>query len=214
MKPVTFFLLLLCLLNYASNAQLTIYGGPQVSTAQYSIRDFSQETEHKFGFMGGVGLKSLIEGPVYFSPMLFFSRKGYKVTFDRAAYPPDSVAINNNTTINTIELAPLVQINFSSQASYAFFRFGPSFDFNISGTETYDSLNNKSRTQKMLFDFGGYSHATIAVNGHLGYQHKSGFTLFAFANIGISSLNNADKGPKIFHRVGGVALGWKFGKKR
>lgn len=216
MKPSIYsFLLLAVLFTTNLSAQLTIYGGPQVTSAQYSIRDFSQETEHKLGFMGGVGLKSLIEGPAYFSPMLFFSRKGYKVSFDRPGFPPDSAAANNNTTINTIELAPLVQFDFSKSASYAFFRFGPSFDFNLSGTETFDSLaNNNSRTQKMLFDFGRYSHATISVNGHLGYQHKSGFTLFAFANIGLSSLNNADRGPKIFHRVGGVALGWKLGKKR
>ncbi len=164
--------------------------------------------------MAGVGLKTLIEGPVYFSPMLFFSRKGYKVNFNRPAFPPDTGAINNNTSINTIELAPLIQINLSKSSSYAFLRLGPSFDFNLSGRETFDSTNNKQISRDMAFDFGTYSHATISMNGQLGYQHQSGFTLFAFVNFGVSSLNNADYGPQIFHRVYGAALGWKLGKKQ
>lgn len=208
------FVLLFCLFRAAdANAQLTIFGGPQMTSASYSIRDVKQETEYKIGFMGGVGLKTLIEGNFYFSPMLFFSRKGYKVSFDRPNFPPDSGAVNNNTSINTIELAPLIQVNFSKKESYGFLRFGPSFDFNLSGKETFDSTNNKRISRDMDFDYAAYSHATISMNLQTGFQHRSGFTAFIFANFGVSSFNNADYGPKIFHRVGGVALGWKLGKK-
>src|SRR5829696_1370800 len=177
MKPGIFsFLLLLCLFSFSkTKAQLTVFGGPQITSAKYSIRDADQKTESKTGFMAGVGLKSWIEGPVYFSPMLYFSRKGYKVTFDRPAFPPDSGAVNNNTSINTIELAPIIQINFSKKASYAFLRLGPSFDFNISGHEEFDSTTNKHISRDMAFSFGDYSHATVILNAHLGFQHVSGF---------------------------------------
>lgn len=216
MKPGIYpFLLLLCLFSFIkTNAQLTIFGGPQMTSAEYSIRGASQPTEYKLGFMGGVGLKTLIEGPVYFSPLLFFSRKGYKVSFDRPAFPPDSGAINNNTTVNTIELAPLIQINFSKKDNYGFLRLGPSFDFNLSGKEKFDSTNNKRITKDMVFSFSNYSHATISMNAQTGFQHKNGFTAFVFINVGVSSFNNADYGPKIFHQSGGVAVGWKLGKKR
>ncbi|HVF96283.1 MAG TPA: hypothetical protein VM871_03130, partial [Flavisolibacter sp.] len=81
---------LLCLLNLSSlRAQLTVFAGPQVTTAKYRIQDVSQETEHKQGFAAGIGLQSLIEGPVYFSPLLFYTQKGYKVKFNRPAAPPD-----------------------------------------------------------------------------------------------------------------------------
>jgi hypothetical protein len=215
MKPFLYaFALLMSIVSFSdAHAQLTIYGGPQLTSASYSINGIKQETEYKAGFMGGVGLQSNIEGPVFFTPMLFFSRKGYKVSYNQRAFPPDSGAVNNNTTINTIELAPLVQVNFSQQASHGFIRFGPSFDFNLSGTEQYDSTNNKTTTRNMVFSFTNYSHATISMNGQLGFQHRSGFVAFAFVNLAVSSLNNADYGPKIFHRVGGIAVGWQLGRK-
>lgn len=216
MKPIVAAasFLLLILSSFSSGAQLTIFAGPQMTSANYSIREARQETMYKTGFMGGVGLKTLIEGPVYFSPMLFFSRKGYDVTFDRPAFPPDSGAVNNSTTINTIELAPLVQINFSKKESYGFVRFGPSFDFNLSGSETFDSTSGKRISRAMKFSFGDYSYATISMNAQTGFQHRSGFTAFVFINVGVSSLNNADYGPKIYHRVGGIALGWRLGVEK
>ena len=217
MRPGNICLLLLLLFLFGftkTNAQLIIFGGPQATSANYSIRDAQQETEHKVGFMGGLGYKTLIEGNFYFSPMVFYSRKGYKVKFDRPAFPPDSGAVNNNTSINTIELAPLVQFNFSKKESYGYLRFGPSFDFNLSGTETFDSSHTKTITRSMKFDYGTYSHATISMNLQTGFQHKSGFTAYVFYNFGVSSFNNADYGPKIFHRVGGLALGWRLGKSQ
>lgn len=216
MKPIfaaiIFHLLIIC--SYSSTAQVTIFAGPQMTSADYSIREARQETGYKTGFMGGLGIKTLIEGPVYFSPMLFFSRKGYDVTFDRPAFPPDSGAVNNSTTINTIELAPLIQFNFSKKENYLFLRLGPSFDFNLSGSEAFDSTSGKRINRAMKFSFGDYSHATISMNAQSGFQHRSGFTAFVFINVGFSSLNNADFGPKIFHRVGGVAVGWRLGRKR
>lgn len=209
------YLLFFCLLFlFRAHAQLTVFAGPQITSAKYLIRNVDQPTSSKQGFVAGVGLKSLIEGPAYFTPMLFFTQKGYKVTFNQAAYPPDSGAKNNNTTMRAIELAPLVQFNLSKSPSYFFLRLGPSADFNISGSESFDSTGNKHKTQKMLFDFGGYSYVTLSANVHLGFQHQSGFTAFAFYQYGLSSLNNADYGPEIYHRIGGIAVGYKFGKKK
>ena len=215
MKPgIIFFLLLFCLFaSTKTNAQLTIYAGPQVTSAKYSIREVKQETDYKIGYMAGLGYKTFIEGDFYFAPHLTYSRKGYKVKFDRPNYPPDSGAVNNNTSINTIDLSPMVQFDFSKKESYGYVRFGPSFEFNLSGTETFDSSDIKTITRKMAFDFGTYSHATISMNFQTGFQHKSGFTAYLFYNLGIGSLNNADYGPKIFHRVAGLALGWRLGKK-
>jgi len=197
-----------------AKAQLSIYAGPQFTSASYSIKEIAQPTENKQGFMAGAGLLALVEGPLYFSPMLYYSKKGYEVTFNQRAFPPDSAALNNNTSINTIELAPLVQINFSKKTSYLFIRFGPAFAFNLSGREQYDSTGNKRIDRDMVFSFSAYSHATISANAQLGFQHKSGFSIFAHYAYGLSSLNNADYGPNIYHRIGGVSVGWKLGKKK
>lgn len=196
------------------NAQPTLFAGPQLTSAQYSIRGVEQKTDSKIGFSAGVGLKTLIEGPVYFTPQLFYSRKGYKVVFDRPAAPPDSGAVNNNTALHAVELAPLVQVNFSRQPSHVFLRFGPSFEVNVSGSESFDSTNGRRANRKMPFSFSDYSFVTLSVNGQLGYQHQSGLTAFAYYNLGVSSLNNSDFGPSIYHRVAGVAVGYRLGKKR
>ncbi|HYD21236.1 MAG TPA: porin family protein [Flavipsychrobacter sp.] len=197
-----------------ADAQLTIFGGPQQNTAHYKIQDVEQETESKYGFMAGAGIKAQMEGPVYFAPLMYYSQKGYKVTYTGSAFPPHPDALNNDVTLHTVELAPLFQVNFSSQPSYMFVRFGPSFAFNVSGKETFDSTGNKPISRDMVFSFGDYSHATVAMNAHLGFQHQSGLTLFAHYGHGLSSLNNADGGPKIFHRSLGLSLGWKLGRKK
>lgn len=203
----------LCVIAEAK-AQFTIFAGPQISSAAYTIRGAKQSTEYKQGLVAGVGFKTLFEGPLYFAPSLSFTRKGYKVKFDRPAFPPDSAALNNNVSISTLELAPLFQINFSKRATYTFFRFGPAFDFNLSGKEEFDTTGNKKVTRNMVFSFGDYSYATLSLNGQIGLQHESGFTVFAHFVYGLSSLNNADLGPQIYNREAGIAIGWRLGKKR
>jgi hypothetical protein len=208
------FTVILFLFSQVTNAQLTVFGGPQISSANYTIREVDQPTKYKTGFMAGVGLRSLIEGPAYFAPSLYYSKKGYEVTFNQRATPPDSNAKNNNTSIHTIELAPLVQINLSKSPSYLFVRLGPAVDFALSGTEAFDSSNNKRISRNMAFDFAVYSYVTISGIVQLGYQHKSGLTVFAHYGLGLSSLNNNDGGPGIRHRIAGISAGWRLGKKR
>ena len=197
-----------------TKAQLSIVGGAQVTSAKYMIREVKQSTESKPGFMAGAAYTTWIEGTVYFSPMLYYSQKGYKASFDRPAFPPDSNAINNDVSVHAIEMAPLIQVNFSKKPSFVFLHFGPAFDFNISGKEQFDTADNQTVSRKMKFSFADYSYATISFNGHLGYQHKNGFSFFAYYNYGVSSLNNADLGPSIYHRVAGVSMGWRFGKRK
>lgn len=209
-------LLIAAFLFFTASAysQLTVFAGPQLRWAKYAIRGADQKTESKMGFMAGVGLKTQVEGPVYFAPQLYYSQKGYKVTFDRPAFPPDSAAKNNDVTVHAIELAPLIQVNFSHGASYGFFRVGPAFDVAVSGTEAFDSTGNKRISRNMKFDFGNYSIVTINGNVQLGYQHQSGLVVVAQYSHGMTSLNNADYGPTIFHRLLGISVGWKFGQKR
>lgn len=206
-------LLCFCLAMLRTNAQLTVFAGPQLTSAKYTIRGADQATSGKAGFSAGAGLKTLLEGPVYFSPMLYYNQKGYKATFNRPAFPPDSAAKNNNVTVHAIELAPLFQVNFSRTASYGFVRFGPSADFAVKGRETFDSLNNKRISRKMVFSFGDYSFVTLSANVQLGFQHKSGFVVFAHYQHGVTNLNNADYGPTIFHHIAGLSVGYTLRKK-
>jgi len=207
---VLIFSFILALAQLSSQAQFRIFAGPQMSSANFSIRNAKQSTEFKQGFMAGIGLTNAVEGPLYFSPSLYFSQKGYKVSFDRPVFPPDSAARNNNTTINALCFAPLLQLNFSKGKSHLFVRFGPAIDFALSGKEIFDTAAGKQVNRSMEFSSVGYSPATAYANVHLGFEHKSGFSIFANYEHGLSNLNNADLGPMILHRVVGLALGWKF----
>lgn len=154
-------------------------------------------------------MTTLVEGPLFFAPSLSFSRKGYKVTYDRPAFPPDGKATNNNVSLNTMALSPLVQLNLSNSENLFFLRFGPAIEVALSGQETFHTSDGKTVERSMTFSSTAYCRTTIFGAFQLGLQHKSGLGLFAFYEHGLSSLNNADFGPVIKHRVGGLALEWR-----
>lgn len=213
MKP--FFLFgFFCLLAGPAVSQFRVFGGAQQGWSRYEIRGAAQKTESRTGFLLGAGFQTLVEGPAYFAPQLSFSQKGFSVAFDRPNNPPDSGAVNNKITLRSLDASPLVQFNLSKGANHLFLRVGPSFEFNLSGTERFDSANGKTVERAMPFSFDRYSYATISFTGQIGYQHPSGFHLVAFYTHGVGSLNNSDYGPTIFLRTAGVAAGWLLGRKR
>lgn len=197
-----------------AKAQFRIFAGPQITTVKYTIRNVKQNTEQKQGFMAGIGLTNQIEGPLYFAPSLYFNQKGFEVTeFNRPSMPPNEDARNNNITLRTLSLTPLLQINLSKAESHAFVRFGPGFDIALSGNEIFDSSGVKTIDRSMTFGSTAYSPATAFFNVQLGFALKSGLTLHAHYEHGLSSLNNADQGPMILQRVAGIVIGWRFGNK-
>ena len=219
MKVRFLLLLLILLIQFVSYSQVKFVAlaGPQITSARYVINDAKQPTSFKAGVMAGVGLKVPFEGSLYFFPTVYYSLKGYKVSFNQPSYPPTQVALNNNTTIHTIEIAPLFQVDLSSTPSHFFTRFGFSVDFAMAGREKFDTLNTSgtgTMDRKMLFAYTDYGRYTASANLHFGYETSNGLMLYASYTHGIGSLNNADYGPTILHRIIGVTAGWYFAEKR
>src|SRR5689334_16663139 len=135
-------LLLLLFVSLVGSAQvkLAVYAGPQATSARYTIREIKQPTDFRLGAMAGVALKVPFDGNLYFFPSVYYSLKGYKVTFNQRAFPPTQLAVNNSTRVHTIEIAPLFQVDLSTRPSHAFFRIGPSVDFALAGRETFDTV--------------------------------------------------------------------------
>jgi hypothetical protein len=213
--------LLLCGLLAAGflNAQNKIYvfAGPQATAARYTILNQKQEMKLKYGFQAGVNMKTLFEGPLYFAPAAFYSLKGYDVEFTEFRDPPSVHAINNNTTIHTFELAPLLQIDLSKDASHTYFKFGPSLDFQLFGKETFDTVINGNRgtvTRNMKFSYTDYGHYSANFLLQFGYESAGGLMIFAQYTHGMGSINNHDGGPKIRHRAYGISLGWLLNRKK
>lgn len=209
-QPARLFLFLFFVCSFSARAQVRLFGGAQITTANYSIRNAEQPTTSRLGFLGGIGLTNQIEGPLYFSPSLYYSRKGYKVTYNRQANPPDSAALNNRVTVNAICFSPQLQWNFSGGPRYFFVRLGPSLDVAFNGREVFDTTGGPPVDRSMLFSSLGYSPITASANVQVGFAQQKGLGFFAFYEHGLSSLNNKDFGPVILHRIGGVAVAWQF----
>lgn len=193
--------------------RLAVFGGPQMTSAKYKIKEEKQATEFKPGFQLGATLKVPFENQLFFAPAVYYSMKGYKVKLDLPSFPPSELAINNETTLHTIEFAPLLHFDFSTQPSHFFVKLGPAIDFNFSGKEKFDTIGGKDPVERsMKFSFSEYGRVTAQGILHIGYESSKGYMIFAHYAEGMGSLNNADNGPRIKHRIAGISFGWYLRK--
>lgn len=189
-----------------SQPQFNVFGGPQTSFSSYAVEGVKQETSNKYGFQAGLGMKVPFEGRLYFSPALFYSMKGYKVKYTRFAYPPDITATDNNTTFHTVETAFLLQYDFNDAPNHLFIKAGPSLDFHLFGNEKFNTPMGMV-DRKTPFGYDKYGHYSANMLLQLGYEMKNGFFVFGQYSHGLGSINNADGGPRIRHRVLGISIG-------
>ncbi|MFI5130699.1 MAG: porin family protein [Chitinophagales bacterium] len=213
---VTYLLPVLITISLTSHSQarFDIFAGPQTTTAKYIIRDIKQPDDNKVGFQAGFGLKVPFDNHLFFSPAVFYSLKGYKVKFNQFAYPPDTLATDNNTSIHSVELAFLLQIDIGDQPSHFFIKAGPSLDFQLGGKEKFHLKNSSLVDRSMRYDFTAYGHYSANLLMQLGFETKGGFLIFGQYSLGLGNLNNADGGPDIKHRILGLSVGTYLHKKK
>jgi hypothetical protein len=215
MKKTTL-LSVLITLNFICSGQsrFGIFGGPQTTFANYSIDGVKQSIQHKQGFQAGFGWNIPFDNQLFFAPACFYSLKGYKVKFNRFSYPPDTAAIDNNTTIHTVELAFLLQFDMSNEPGHLFLKSGITLDGQLSGKEKFNLKTGGSVNRKMVFSFGEYGYVGANLLVQFGFETKAGFMIFGQYTHGIASINNADGGPQIKHRAFGISIGKYFNKKK
>src|SRR6185503_8970493 len=149
-KNVILFALIILGTVCHSQSRFGIFAGPQTTSAKYSVTGTRQPTNYKQGFNAGFGWKIPFESHLFFSPAAFYSLKGYKVKFNRYAFPPDTAATDNNTSVHTFELAFMLQVDLGKKPSHFFIKAGPSLDFQLGGKEKFNlktgSTVNRSMT--------------------------------------------------------------------
>jgi hypothetical protein len=210
----------LCILffSFQANAQVQFacFAGGQATSARYLVNGIKQPNRYKPGTMAGVAAKVEFDNQFYFYPSVYYMLKGYKVILNNPAFPPSELATGVDVTVHTIEVAPLFQIDFNKKIAHLFVRFGASVDFAYYGKESVDTMSASGVKGKvyrpMVFAFTEYGRFTAQANLHFGYETGKGLMLFAFYERGFGSMNNHDDGPKIFHRIIGLSVGWLFGK--
>lgn len=208
MKPFVLIAALL-LLHACAHGQVrfNIFGGPQATSASYTVKSIKQNTSYKAGFQLGAGLKVPFDTRLFFSPAVFYSMKGYKVKFANGAYPPDSFATDNNTLFHTFELGFLLQYDFNDNPSHWFIKLGPTLDFQLFGTEKFNSTQAGFVSRKLPFGYDKYGHFSANAIAQLGYETKGGFFIFGQYSHGLGNVNNADRGPSIRHKSVGISVG-------
>ncbi|HZF63266.1 MAG TPA: porin family protein [Chitinophagaceae bacterium] len=197
---------LICLSALAQN-KFAIYAGPQMTSAKYKVEEIKQPTSFRKGLQLGASLKVPFENNLYFGPAVYYSLKGYDVTLHHPSFPPTELAVNNSTTLHTLEIAPMLHYDFSMQPSHFFIKLGPAIDVAFKGQETFQTIEGETVTRDMIFSFGDYGRVTSQAILQFGYETPR-FLVFAHYAEGLGGLNNADGGPTIKHRIAGLSLGW------
>lgn len=208
-----FFSILVLSISFAADCQIQygLFTGPQVTDVRYMINEKKQETRLKAGVNIGALLKIPVEYRLSFSPSIMYNLRGYNVKFNGISFPPDTFAKDNNTSFHTVELAFLLQHDFTLKPGHFFFRFGPSLDFALFGKEKYNTTGS-SVSRNMIFSFGDYGHYLASAILQLGYEDKNGAFVYGHYNYSLTSMNNADDGPRIGNRAAGISIG-KYLKK-
>ncbi len=205
------------LLSFIANSQVEVglFAGPQATSASYKVFGKKQKSDYKYGVMAGVNLKAPFDKNLFFTPAIYYSMKGYKVAFTQFAYPPDTAAKDNNTTIHTIELAALLQYDLGQGPGHAFIKLGPTLDFHLFGKEKFNLKNGTAVDRNMKFSFDGdYGYVGANLLLQFGYETGSGFFIFGQYTHGVGSISNAEGGPRIFHRAFGLSFGKYLNRKK
>ena len=205
-----------CLLQ--AQTEFGVFAGGQSSWASYSTPEIDlgstkQDTKMKYGFQAGAMARVQFEGKLYFAPAVFYSMKGYKVTLTRPSFPPDSLAIDNDVTVHTFEIAPMLQYNFSEAAGHFFIKAGPSIDLQLFGKEKFRRSSGPSVSRNMKFSYGDYGRFSANLLLHLGYETSSGLIIYAHYTHGVATIVNTDNGPTVRHRALGLSIGKFFNRK-
>lgn len=206
-------IVLLLTVSATSQLQYGVFAGPQVTDVRYTINEKRQESSLKIGLNAGFQMKVPFDGRLSFAPSIIYNLRGYKVKFDGPVFPPDSSAVDNDTRFHTIELAFLLQHDFSLQDGHFFIRFGPSLDFALFGNEKFNTIMNTKVDRAMKFSFSDYGHYLASAIIQFGYEARGGVFFYAHYNYSLTTMNNSDTGPGIGNRAAGLTIGKYFNRR-
>ncbi len=206
--PARRLFILLGLLAYQSvRAQVPVYLfiGPQAVRASYHINGQRQTSDAVPGVQAGVSARIDFDHRLYFVPAVYYSLKGFRVAFDRPSLPPDALAMNNHATVHTLEMAPLLQYDFSDRPGHFFVRLGPSLDFQLYGRERFQLKDGTVVERRMLYDFTHYGRYAASAIGHAGYENGRMLVYLQYTQ-GLTNLDNTEGGPVIQYRAAGITI--------
>ncbi len=186
-------------------AQINVFAGAQAINANYQIKHIKQPTTFKFGVQAGMGLKLMFDNNLFFAPAISYQLQGFKVKLNQPSFPPDLLAKNNNLTYHLIDIAPLLQYDFTKNQNHFFIKAGPSVQFLIMGHEEFDLATGQHISRNMKFSRTDYGRYLACINGQFGYEQNGKFSLYFHFAQELGTMANSD-GPQIRPRVFGLVF--------
>lgn len=163
-----------------AQVRIAVKGGFNYSTAKASYGGIKQS--HEFVPGGNLGLQIIREfdGPLYFSPYITYSSRGFIVTIK------DTISKN---IIHYIDIAAVLSFHIPAGANSLVLAAGPTLGVAFMGTEkrTVEGITTSS---KMKFSIdGNYSYFDPGLHTSIGYHFKKIFIEAAY-QLGLSNINN------------------------
>ena len=209
MKKLFFLATILTAVNsFAQKSQFGFTGGLTSSNYKMKMSGTTVSATSRVGFTLGIVSNFNLGNSFTIQPAINWVQKG---TQQKEISP--SGTMKSTLTTNHIE----VPVNLVYNSAGFFIGAGPSFAFGISGKSTFEGLGQKTEEKVSYgssdndnlkgFDFG--------FNALAGYKFKSGLSVAANYNLGLSNLisgSNSDGSLRSLY--GGIRLGYWLRSKK
>ena len=187
--------------------------------SNYKVKTNNAENTSDFKFGATVGAIADIDfgNSVSFRPELNFIQKGGELKY----MPLANVNVQEELTLNYIQLSPNFVYNFGAGTGNFFIGAGPELSFGLGGkrkVETKSGTTTVNSKTDVKFDSDNSSNGVLhlktvdyGANALLGYKFNNGVQLTTGYTIGLNNLSN-DNGSDFKTRGFNIKLGYLFNK--
>ncbi|QNF32028.1 PorT family protein [Adhaeribacter swui] len=215
MKKIAFLLFTALTLSFASQAQIGVKLGANLSNLAGDLQD-EDNFQNKLGFVGGITYNIPLSSDNFVSiqPELLYSQKGYKrsdFTTTNAA-TGQQLRYEGKVNYSYLDLPILLKIN----AGPVFFEAGPQFSYLLSikdNTEVTDVASGIDFESYNRIDKDPLAEFEVGYAAGVGVQIPLGLTLNVRYNGSVSALakdDNRDELANGRHSVYQATLGFKL----
>lgn len=193
-----------CINALVAQTSFGVTAGATFANMKFKANNVSVKSDTKVGFAVGLVADIAMDPRLSLQPALNFVQKGGEFGDDDAFGDPAKL------TLNYLELPINIVYNVPTAAGRFFIGAGPSFSMGLSGKAKMGNVE-----EDVEFGSGDdeFKSMETGVNLLTGYRFRSGFSISANFNQGLSSLSNDDDDDaKVTNSYFGLKLGMRLGK--
>lgn len=212
MKKIAFLLFTALTISFASQAQIGVKLGANLSNLAGNLKD-QDVYKNKIGFVGGLTYNIPLSSDNFVSvqPELLYSQKGYKLADRPYANPGGQPGVQEGkVNYSYLDLPVLLKIN----AGPIFFEAGPQVSYLLSVKDVTEvTIGGVDFEEQQRLDKDALSEIEIGYAAGVGVQIPMGLTLNVRYNGSVSALakdSNRDELANGRHSIYQATLGFKL----